>query len=155
MCSSDLGTLIFNYGRHEVRLFLIASALSWIERYHLDGLRVDAVASMLYLDYGREYNQYIPNQYGGRENIDAVNFIKQLNQVVYSKHPGIMMIAEESTSWPGVTHPATEGQSLGFGFKWNMGWMNDMLSYMKCDPLFRKYEHNKLTFSMIDRKSVV
>lgn len=143
------GTLIFNYGRNEVKLFLIASALSWIEQYHIDGLRVDAVASMLYLDYGREDDNYVRNKHGGRENLEAVDFIQMLNKVIYSYDEGIMMIAEESTSWPNVTRPTYENNGLGFGFKWNMGWMNDLLSYMQCDPLFRKNHHNKLTFSIM------
>ena len=142
------GTLIFNYGRKEVCLFLINSALSWFSQYHIDGLRVDAVASMLYLDFGREGGNYIPNRNGGRENLEAIAFLKQLNTIVYEKFQGIMMIAEESTDWAGVTHPVDQG-GLGFGFKWNMGWMNDYLKYMRMDPLFRKYEHNKITFSLM------
>nr|WP_307992193.1 1,4-alpha-glucan branching protein GlgB [uncultured Niameybacter sp.] len=141
------GTLIFNYGRKEVCMFLINSALLWFDAYHIDGLRVDAVASMLYLDFGRE-GAYTPNIYGGRENLEAVAFLKELNTIVYEKHAGIMMIAEESTDWVGVTSPVAKG-GLGFGFKWNMGWMNDYLKYMKADPLFRKYEHEKITFSLM------
>lgn len=141
------GTLIFDYGKPQVSLFLIGSALSWLERYHIDGLRVDAVASMLYLDYGRE-GDFIPNQYGGKENLEAIAFFKQLNEVAYSKVPGIMMIAEESTAWPKVSYAVSEG-GLGFGFKWNMGWMNDFLSYMKTPPADRTREHGKITFSLM------
>lgn len=141
------GTLIFDYGKPQVDLFLIASALSWLDHYHIDGLRVDAVASMLYLDYGRE-GQYKPNQYGGRENLEAIAFFKKLNTEIYSRFLGVMTIAEESTSFPKVSHPVHEG-GLGFGFKWNMGWMNDFLAYMKIDPYYRKYNHEKITFSLM------
>ena len=142
------GTLIFNYGCKAVCLFLINSALSWFERYHIDGLRVDAVASMLYLDFGREGGHYIPNKNGGRENLEAVAFLKHLNTVIHKKFKGIMMIAEESTDWKGVTKPVNQ-EGLGFDFKWNMGWMNDYLKYMQTDPLYRKHEHNKITFSLM------
>lgn len=145
---TDWGTLIFNYGRNEVKNFLIANALFWLEQYHIDGIRVDAVASMLYLDYSREQGQWVPNQYGGRENLDAIAFLKELNTQCYTQHPGIMMIAEESTAWGGVSRPVSEG-GLGFGFKWNMGWMNDSLRYMAKDPLYRKHHHGEATFSML------
>ena len=144
----DWGTLIFNYGRHEVRGFLVGSALSWFERFHIDGLRVDAVASMLYLDYSRKEGEWIPNQHGGRENLEAIEFLKQVNAVVHHYHPGALVIAEESTSFPGVTRPVYAG-GLGFDFKWNMGWMHDSLQYFKTDPLFRKHHHDKLTFGML------
>ncbi|MCB1230556.1 MAG: 1,4-alpha-glucan branching protein GlgB [Verrucomicrobiae bacterium] len=145
---TDWGTLIFNYGRTEVRNFLIANALFWLEEYHIDGLRVDAVASMLYLDYSRKEGQWIPNQYGGRENLEAIEFIRMMNSTCYEAHPGIMMIAEESTAFPGVSRPVSDG-GLGFGFKWNMGWMHDFLSYMAHEPVHRKYHHGEATFAMI------
>jgi len=144
----DWGTLVFNYGRNEVRNFLTANALFWFEKYHVDGLRVDAVASMLYLDYSREKGDWVPNRHGGRENLEAIDFIKRLNEIVYSSYPGILMIAEESTAWPAVSRPTDLG-GLGFGFKWNMGWMHDMLSYMAQDPVHRKYHHNMLTFALM------
>ncbi len=144
----DWGTYIFNYGRKEVKNFLIANALFWLEKYHIDGLRVDAVASMLYLDYGKSHGQWIPNIYGGNQNLDAVEFIKHMNSVILGRMPHVMMIAEESTSWAGVSAPAEQG-GLGFNLKWNMGWMNDMLSYMAKDPIYRKHHHNQLTFSIM------
>ena len=144
----DWGTLIFNYGRNEVKNFLIANALFWLEKYHIDGLRVDAVASMLYLDYGKHSGQWVANQYGERENIDAVEFIKHMNSVVAQRHPGVLMLAEESTAWAGVSHSVDDG-GLGFSLKWNMGWMNDFLLYMQKDSVHRKFHHHHLTFSMV------
>ncbi|MEN8140269.1 MAG: 1,4-alpha-glucan branching protein GlgB [Thermodesulfobacteriota bacterium] len=141
-------TLIFNYGRKEVQNFLIASAFFWIDKFHVDGFRVDAVASMLYLDYGRQAGEWIPNQYGGKENLEAIEFIRHLNSVIYQKYPQTTMVAEESTSFYGVSKPV-DGGGLGFGFKWNMGWMNDMLDYFSRDPIYRKYQHNSLTFSLL------
>jgi 1,4-alpha-glucan branching enzyme len=136
---------IFNYGRHEVKSFLVSSALYWLEKFHIDGLRVDAVASMLYLDYAREDGEWLPNEYGGKENIPAIDFLRQLNAAVYSAHPDVQVIAEESTAWPMVSRPTYVG-GLGFGLKWDMGWMHDTLSYMHQEPIHRKYHHNNLTF---------
>ena len=144
----DWGTLIFNYGRPEVRNFLIANALFWLEEFHIDGLRVDAVASMLYLDYSRRPGEWLRNRYGGRENLEAIDFLRQLNDTVRAEEPGCVTIAEESTAWPGVTKPASEG-GLGFTFKWNMGWMHDTLRYFARDPLYRRYHQGELTFAMV------
>jgi len=143
----DWNSYIFNYGRHEVRNFLISNALFWLEKYHIDGLRVDAVASMLYLDYGRKEGEWIPNEYGGKENIDAINFLKRFNEMVYENFPDVQTFAEESTAWPMVSRPAYVG-GLGFGMKWNMGWMHDTLDYFSLDSIFRKYHHDQLTFSI-------
>jgi 1,4-alpha-glucan branching enzyme len=144
----DWGTLIFNYGRHEVRNFLVANAVFWCDRFHVDGLRVDAVASMLYLDYSRREGDWIPNQYGGKENLEAIEFLREFNHVTHTRQPGVITIAEESTAWPLVTRPPYLG-GLGFSFKWNMGWMHDTLSYFKRDPVYRKYHQNDLTFAML------
>ena len=144
----DWGTLIFNFGQSQVRNFLVANALYWLEEFHIDGLRVDAVASMLYLDYSREEGQWLPNEHGGRENLEAISLLQEVNATAYKRNPGIVMIAEESTSWPGVTKP-TGGTGLGFGLKWNMGWMNDSLKYIEQDPMYRSYHHNEITFSLV------
>jgi 1,4-alpha-glucan branching enzyme len=144
----EWGTLIFDYGRSEVRNFLVANALFWLEEYHIDGLRVDAVASMLYLDYDREPGEWLPNVYGGRENLEAVSFLQEMNATAYKRVPGIMTIAEESTAWPGVTRPTHLG-GLGFGLKWNMGWMHDSLGYVSKDPIHRQYHHHQMTFSLM------
>ncbi len=144
----DWGTMIFNYGRHEVRNFLVSNALFWLDKYHIDGLRVDAVASMLYLDYSRKEGEWIPNTYGGRENLDAIHLLREFNTEAHAQYPGVLTIAEESTAWPGVSRPV-EGGGLGFSLKWNMGWMNDTLRYMRHDPIHRQHHHGELTFSLI------
>jgi 1,4-alpha-glucan branching enzyme len=144
----DWGTLVYNYGRNEVQNYLISNALFWLDKYHIDGLRVDAVASMLYLDYSRKEGEWVPNEFGGRENLQAIAFIKRLNEVAYERFPGMLTIAEESTSWPAVSRPTYLG-GLGFSLKWNMGWMNDTLKYFSSDPVYRKFEQNKLTFSLL------
>lgn len=144
----EWGTLIFNYGRNEVKNFLVANALFWVEKYHIDGLRVDAVASMLYLDYAKSEGQWVPNKYGGRENLEAVEFLKHMNSVMNGAHPNVYMIAEESTSWEGVTRSVNDN-GLGFSMKWNMGWMNDFLEYVEKEPIYKKYHHNNLTFGMV------
>ena len=144
----EWGSHIFNFGRHEVRNFLYANAIYWLEEYHADGLRVDGVASMIYLDYAREHGEWSPNKHGGRENLEAVQFLQEMNATVYKRVPGIVTIAEESTAWPGVTGPTSDG-GLGFGFKWNMGWMHDSLNYAAKDPLYRSYHHGQMTFSLV------
>lgn len=144
----EWGSCVFNYGRHEVQSFLISNALFWLEKYHVDGFRVDAVASMLYLDYARKEGEWIPNQYGGRENLEAIAFLRRFNEEVYKSHPDVQTIAEESTSWPMVSRPTYLG-GLGFGLKWDMGWMHDTLYYMSQDPVYRKFHHNNLTFRML------
>jgi 1,4-alpha-glucan branching enzyme len=144
----DWGTLVFNFGRNEVRNFLLSNALYWLHEYHADGLRVDAVASMLYLDYSRKAGEWVPNEFGGREDLDAVSFLQQMNEMVHARQPGVISAAEESTAWPGVSRPVYVG-GLGFGFKWNMGWMHDTLDYFQQDPIYRRYHHHQLTFSLM------
>jgi 1,4-alpha-glucan branching enzyme len=144
----DWGTMIFNFGRNEVRNFLVSNALFWLDKYHIDGLRVDAVASMLYLDYSRKAGEWVPNSYGGRENLEAIHLLREFNNQAHEKYPGVLTIAEESTAWPGVSRPTSHG-GLGFSLKWNMGWMNDTLRYMRHEPIHRQYHHGELTFSLI------
>jgi 1,4-alpha-glucan branching enzyme len=144
----DWGTLVFNFGRNEVRNFLLSNANYWLKEYHADGLRVDAVASMLYLDYSRKAGEWVPNEFGGREDLDAVEFLQQMNEMVHARQPGVISAAEESTAWPGVSRPVYVG-GLGFGFKWNMGWMHDTLEYFQQDPVYRRYHHHQLTFSLM------
>jgi 1,4-alpha-glucan branching enzyme len=144
----DWGTMIFNYDRNEVRSFLISNAMYWLEKYHFDGLRVDAVASMLYLDYSRKEGEWIPNEYGGRENLGAISFLRSMNEAVHINFPGVLTVAEESTAWPMVSRPPYMG-GLGFSLKWNMGWMHDTLNYLQKDPVYRRYHHNDMTFSLL------
>ena len=144
----DWGTYIYNFGRQEVAAFLVANARFWLERYHLDGLRVDAVASMLYLDYSRRPGEWIPNRFGGNENLEAIDFLRRMNETVYGASPGVVTIAEESTAWPGVSHPTYTG-GLGFGFKWNMGWMHDTLRFIGKEPIHRRHHHHDLTFGLL------
>ena len=144
----DWGTMIYNYGRNEVRNYLLANALFWLEKYHIDGLRVDAVASMIYLDYSRKEGEWLPNRFGGRENLEAIEFVKQLNELAHREHPGIITVAEESTAWPMVSRPTYVG-GLGFSYKWNMGWMHDLLDYFQADPIYRRYLQNRITFSLM------
>ncbi len=145
---SDWGTFVYDYGRPEVGNFLVSNALFWLDKYHIDGLRVDAVASMLYLDYSKGPGQWTPNRYGGRENLEAVHFLRRLNERVYGEYPDVLTFAEESTAWPQVSRPTWLG-GLGFGLKWDMGWMHDTLSYFGLDPVYRKYHHNRLTFRLL------